>query len=234
MDQSKHDDANLAEVKAVLDRLQRISGKPLAGSSRTAGDDAGQKQPAQTAPTEDGRSSPSVTFGSHVRDRRLLKAAVLIGALLAISMSATVFVANSRRAASVKEPADVVSEELATVVSRDPSRTIAKEPAPENAPAPEDKKPETVVKDALQLMASGRVQAARVALLGVTGEGSADVAWTLARSYDPNYLVTLRAADAGPDVAQATRWYRIWYDIAVKQGLVSDGVSLDRIIESMN
>jgi hypothetical protein len=46
--------------------------------------------------------------------------------------------------------------------------------------------------------------------------------------------MTIRGADAKPDVAEATRWYRTWFDIAVKQGLVADSVSLDRIIRSMN
>jgi hypothetical protein len=83
-------------------------------------------------------------------------------------------------------------------------------------------------------MASGQVRAAREVLLRVTKEESADVAWTLARSYDPNFLITIQAADAAPDVPEATRWYRAWYDIAVKQGLVADSVPLDRIIRSMN
>jgi hypothetical protein len=78
------------------------------------------------------------------------------------------------------------------------------------------------------------VQAARAELLRVAQEGSADVAWAIARSYDPNFLGMLSDADAGPDVAEATRWYRAWYDIAVKQGLVADSVSLDRIVRSMH
>jgi hypothetical protein len=44
----------------------------------------------------------------------------------------------------------------------------------------------------------------------------------------------VQAADTAPDVAEATRWYRAWFDIAVKQGLVADSVSLDRIIRSMS
>jgi len=82
-------------------------------------------------------------------------------------------------------------------------------------------------------MNAGRVQAARQQLLRVVAEGSADVAWALARSYDPNFLSTIRSADAGPDIGEATRWYRAWYAISVKQGLVADSVSLERIINSM-
>ena len=67
----------------------------------------------------------------------------------------------------------------------------------------------------------------------MAAEGSPDVAWALARSYDPNYLGSIPATDAGPDIEQATRWYRTWYAAAVKQGLVADSVSLERIIGSM-
>ena len=86
---------------------------------------------------------------------------------------------------------------------------------------------------AVGLMAAGRIQAAREALLRLAPEDSADAAWALARSYDPNYVFTIPGADAGPNVAEATRWYRTWYAVSVKQGLVGDSVSLDRIIRSM-
>jgi hypothetical protein len=116
---------------------------------------------------------------------------------------------------------------------------------PPQAAAPQDSTPATsetrgfeksraALMAASGLMASGRVQAARATLLRVAPERSADVAWTLARSYDPNFLSAIPAADAGSNVAEAIRWYRTWYDIAVQQGLVADSVSLDRIIRSMN
>jgi hypothetical protein len=84
-------------------------------------------------------------------------------------------------------------------------------------------------------MAKGQVRAARERLLALTAGGSpnADVAWALARSYDPNVLVEVPAADAAPDIEEATRWYRAWYAAAVRQGLVADSVSLERIIGSM-
>jgi len=82
-------------------------------------------------------------------------------------------------------------------------------------------------------MSSGRVQAARSELFSIDPKGSVDVAWALARSYDPNFLSTLSAADAAPDIAEATRWYRTWYALAVKEGLVADTVSPERIIRSM-
>ena len=77
------------------------------------------------------------------------------------------------------------------------------------------------------------MQAARKQLLGSVSEGAADVAWMLARSYDPNFLAAIPAADADPDIEQATRWYRAWYAAAVSQGLVPNSVSVERIIGSM-
>jgi hypothetical protein len=56
----------------------------------------------------------------------------------------------------------------------------------------------------------------------------------LARSYDSNVLAAIPAADAAPDIEQATRWYRTWYAAAVSQGLVPNSVSVERIIGSMH
>ena len=89
------------------------------------------------------------------------------------------------------------------------------------------------VEAAQALMSTGRVQAARQQLLAIASDGSPDVAWALARSYDPNHLKGVQGADAGPDVAEATRWYRTWYAAAVKQGMISDSVSLEKIVGSM-
>jgi hypothetical protein len=82
-------------------------------------------------------------------------------------------------------------------------------------------------------MANGRVQAARRQLVRLASEGSADAAWSLARSYDPNYLGTIPSADAAADVEEATRWYQTWRTVAVKEGLVAGSISLERIIRSM-
>jgi hypothetical protein len=89
------------------------------------------------------------------------------------------------------------------------------------------------VEAAQALMSTGRVQAARQRLLAMASDGSPHVAWALARSYDPNHLKEIQGADAGPDVAEATRWYHTWYAAAVKQRMITDGVSLEKIIGSM-
>jgi len=89
------------------------------------------------------------------------------------------------------------------------------------------------VEAAQALMSTGRVQAARQQLLAIASDDSPDVAWALARSYDPNHLKGVQGADAGPDVAEATRWYRTWYAAAVKQGMITDSISLEKIVGSM-
>ena len=89
------------------------------------------------------------------------------------------------------------------------------------------------VEAAQALMSTGGVQAARQQLLAMAPDGSPHVAWALARSYDPNHLKEIQGADAAPDVAEATRWYRTWYAAAVKQRMISDSVSVEKIIGSM-
>jgi hypothetical protein len=100
-------------------------------------------------------------------------------------------------------------------------------------PVPAARPSRAGVDAAQDLLAKGQVQAARKQLLGLASADAADVAWMLARSYDPNFLVTLPSADGAGDVEQATRWYRIWHAAAVKQGLVPNSVSVERIIGSM-
>jgi hypothetical protein len=89
------------------------------------------------------------------------------------------------------------------------------------------------VEAAQALMSAGRVQAARQRLLAMAPDDTPEVAWALARSYDPNHLRGIQGADAAPDIAEATRWYRAWHAAAVKQSMITDGVSLDKIIGSM-
>jgi len=119
-----------------------------------------------------------------------------------------------------------------------PSSYAAPEPASTAAPAAvvppaHSLPPVPALQVATGLMAAGRILAAREELLRLAPEDTADVAWALARTYDPNFLATIPGADAAPNVAEATRWYRTWYAVAVKEGLVGDSVSLDRIIGSM-
>jgi len=242
MRHSKHDDSKLAEVKAVLERLQRISRGPQADDTQTAKKQAAPPQLPQVAerlaPGEDSGLSPQVDTAApsvhlDVTKRRLVQAAAATAALLAVFggiYKLMKLVAFNRQTASVVEPPR-------DVVRRDSGGPMVEQVYPPAAPptpsASETQNSPAALQSASALMMSGQVRAARTELLRVAQEGSADVAWALARSYDPNFLGAIAAADASPDVAEATRWYQTWYAIAVKQGLVADSVSLERIIRSM-
>jgi len=118
-------------------------------------------------------------------------------------------------------------------LARAPSRPASSPPSRSATPRVAPPEPAAALQVAVGLMSAGQVQAAREELLRLAVEDSVDAAWALARSYDPNFLATIRGADAGPDIAEAARWYRRWHAISVKQGLVADSVSVDRIIRSM-
>jgi hypothetical protein len=130
---------------------------------------------------------------------------------------------------SFRQPTDP-TENRAPTSSGAPTEMVSRQSDAASPPSPLAGQ---VLQSALQQMASGRIQTARGQLLPIASEGSADAAWSLARSYDPNYLATIPSADAAADVEEATRWYQIWHTIAVKEGLVADSISLERIIRSM-
>jgi hypothetical protein len=249
MRHSKHHDRNLVEVRAVLERLQRISRGPRADDSQTAKKQAPPRRspPAAEPPmlAEDSRLSAAIEAAAssdrpNVTRRRLVEAAAAIAALLVVLAGIERFLAFNRPTASVVQSSqdgvreDAVSRDSVAAATGDVLvRPVYPPVASAAPPASATQKSEAALQAASALIMSGHVQAARTELLRAAQEGSADVAWALARSYDPNFLNTMAATDASPDVAEATRWYRTWYEIAVKQGLVADSVSVDRIIRSM-
>jgi len=243
MRHSQHDDPNLTEVKAVLERLHRISRGQHADDMQTAKKQALPRQFPQAAerlvPEEDPSLSPAIETAApsdhpNVTKRRLLQAAAAIAVLLIVFGGIARFMALNRQTASVAPPpGDVLSGDSVAATGGATIPSVYP-PAPAPTPlAPETQRSPAALQAASALTTSGQVLAARTELLRVAQEGSADVAWALARSYDPNFLGAIAATDASPDVVQATRWYRTWYDIAVKQGLVADSVSVERIIRSM-
>jgi hypothetical protein len=229
MRHSKHDDADLAEVKAILGRLQRISRNPREGGAPSRDDTNPAAPRSMRSETPESTAHGSLSVTAQVNTRRLVKAGILLAPLMAVVAGVIIFanLDGQNHAVVVKERrADVGRESVPTAIP-------APAPAQDQKPAVEEA-PKSLALHASDLMASGQVQAARSALLRAPQDDSADVAFALALSYDPNYLATIPAPDAGPDVTEAKRWYRTWYDIAVKQGLVSDRVPLERIIRSMN
>lgn len=221
MRHSEHD-GNLAEVKAILGRLQHISRTRRPGDARAASDDAAS--PALRPKRQDG-SSPAAGIP------RFATVALVAVPLLAIVAGAgfvAVLSGNRQPDAVVKTPPPDGSPHAAAAGDTPAQGRDQATPKSEDA-----SNLSATLQLSSELTASGQVQAARAALLRVMPNDSADVAWALARSYDPNYLATIAAPDAGPDITEATRWYRTWYDIAVRQRQVSDNVSLERVIRAM-
>lgn len=123
------------------------------------------------------------------------------------------------------------------------SPTMAARPAPPTKDEPlsseESKRAEnTLPVTALVALAEGHMKAGRIktgrSLLRPRVEaGSAEAAFAMAKSYDPNYLSTISNADEQPDAEKAEYWYREWHKKAVEQGLVSKTMNIDRLIRSL-
>jgi hypothetical protein len=203
MNQSRREDRKLSEVKGVLHRLQGLPAERQSAGPRSA---------------EHGFRRGYMVGIASTMTVMVMAAMVLIFGYVFPGFwpdaTSTPKDGPNRQPASSKVPeagSAVSPQEL-----RGASTTVS-----------------AAVEAAQALMSTGRVQAARQRLLAMASEGSPEVAWALARSYDPNYLKGIQGADAGPNVAEATRWYRTWHAAAVTQGMITDGVSLEKIIASM-
>ncbi len=104
---------------------------------------------------------------------------------------------------------------------------------PGEAPALSHQEADALLTDARRLLSEGNVSIARALLLRGGAGAHADVAFVLAQSYDPNYLQSLPNADSTPDPSEAARWYKKWYELAVRSGLEMDPGRLQRIINAM-
>jgi hypothetical protein len=197
-------DPKLTEVRAVLQRLQTFSAQP---------------------DNVEIQREPGRTHGSFAPGRA--PAAIALTTVGAVAFVGLVWLTYSL-AARTPSPA------AATPNAPLNGPAIPPVEASVSPPALRPARPQAATEVAQDLLARGHVQAARKQLLASVSEGVADVAWMLARSYDPNFLSTIPAADAGADVEQATRWYRAWYAAAVAQGLVPNSVSVERVISSMH
>jgi hypothetical protein len=207
MAHSNNKDPKLSEVKAVLQRLQGFEAEPEPATNKSAGTDR-----------RSGRGAVVAAW--------IVILATAVGLLGAIYL----FVLTTGPG---PDPPRTAEEAPARTVGVPPSPPQAQEPAPAlQRPDPAAPDVKAALEGARALMAKGKVRAAREQLLTLATKGSPDAAWDLARSYDPNVLAGL-SADATPDVKEATRWYRTWYAAAVRDGLVADSVSLERIIGSM-
>jgi hypothetical protein len=90
-----------------------------------------------------------------------------------------------------------------------------------------------VLREARRLLEANEIEAARQKLRAHSPEQHADIAWALARTYDPLHIRSVGADAAAGDVQEAEKWYRRWYTIGVESGLVSRSFRIDRLIEAM-
>jgi hypothetical protein len=239
-------DPKLGEVRAVLERLQTFaadpdSTQPPHEASNGAAFNGHATGAHKSGSPEAGAHAP-VSYDSGFHEsagRRRAPAAIGLGiagtVLIALGVVWLIVSPGDRgelSAAATPAATPDVTPAGRAISERDAS---AKEPVPPAAkePLPPVRPSRAGIDAAQDLLSRGQVQAARKQLLGLASAEATDVAWMLARSYDPNFLVTLPSSDGSPDVEQATRWYRIWHAAAVKQGLVPNSVSVERIIGSM-
>lgn len=208
------EDPNLAEVKAVLKKLQRLdlpSNGDIERDQKTA---LHRPSPAKNAP-------PPVRSGMDVFDRKHAAIAVrpvvpksklpiyMLGGAIIIGGGAALF---------------------ATGIVKSPGSRVSQNPA---APAQNKEAEALLVRDARRMLSEGDVTQARARLLLGGPTIHAELAFMLAQSYDPNYLRTLPKANGAPDRSEAERWYKKWYELAISSGLEMDSERLNRIINAM-
>jgi hypothetical protein len=212
------EDPNLAEVKAVLRKLQRLdlpdeahplperappplqrsAPPPLAPQNLNVFD---RKRAAFERPAAVARLSPKLS------KRSLIYAA---SALAFIAVAGAVY-------AWVKAPPKS-------------SAIVAKEDA---RPAVSRLDESILITEARAFLSKGDVLSARTVLKRGGPEERADLAFLLAQSFDPNYVRNLPSANAKAERAEAERWYRKWHQLAVNSGLEMDSERLRRIINAM-
>jgi hypothetical protein len=218
MGQPGREDRNLREVRAVLRRLQGLPAEPQSARPAELGFRRGYLIGIASTTTVMVTAALVVIFGYVLPDSGPPATSTTKQA------TSTPKDDPNRQMASLKLP-DAKLPDASGVVTR-PAVSTEERPVASATVSP-------AVEAAQALMSTGRVQAARQRLLAMAPDSSPHVAWALARSYDPNHLKEIQGADAAPDVAEATRWYNTWYAAAVKQRIISDNVSLGKIISSM-
>lgn len=91
--------------------------------------------------------------------------------------------------------------------------------------------PDALVR-ARSALQAGHVKEARALLAAGVADAHSEAAFVYARSFDPGFLGTLAGSDAAPDVVEAARWYRRWYELAQKEGAVTT-MRLDLLLRSL-
>ena len=219
------EDPNLADVKAVLRKLQRLD---VSGEAQPSPDRIVPRRPRSVPPEGSGEQLLSIFkrkqeafFIGSVRPRLSRRSLILAGAALALIAGASALLDLGE---SPNSFAGIEREKHSPMLDK-------KHEEPNSVP---DKKNEVILlTEARRLIGEGDVEAARKHLMQGGPEARAEVAFLLAQTFDPNYLRSLPASNSLPDRVQAEGWYRKWYELAVSSGLEMDGGRLLRIIKAM-
>ncbi|MGO8953040.1 MAG: hypothetical protein ACLPWS_04015 [Rhodomicrobium sp.] len=216
------EDPGLAEVKAVLRKLQRLD--PVADAGH---DQANQSNPGLlAAPAHP--SSPPVRADISIFDRKhaaiaaagpktrpkrrialqLFSAGVLIGGVAILFAAGTFHLPKSLRTGTQTKDTAAIAQ-----TKESESKLLAEE---------------------RRILSEGDVILARSRLLRDEPGRRPEVAFMLAQSYDPNYLQSLAKTNGLPDPAEAERWYKRWHELAAQSGLEMDSGRLQRIINAMH
>lgn len=202
------DNPELAEVRAILLKVQRLGMKP---EDPPAGAD-----PVPTAPSAKAQAVPPHPANIAVFDRKA-KAVQKSGPETHPEVHLPLYLGAAGALMAA------VAILFATGIMS----------LPGEAPALSRQEEEILFTDARRLLSDGNVLLARAMLLRAVAGGDADVAFLLAQSYDPNYLRSVPRANSTPDPSEAARWYRKWYELAMRSGLKMDPLQLQRVINAM-
>ena len=208
------EDPNLADVKAVLRKLQRLD---VSGEAQPSPDRIVPTPPRSVPPEGSGKQLLSIfkrkqaAFSIRsVTPRLSQRSLIFAGAALTLIACASVLVGL-----------------------RDSSNSSAGIEREKQSPMLDKKNEVILLTEARRLIGEGDVESARKRLMQGGPEARADVAFLLAQTFDPNYLRSLPASNSLPDRVQAEGWYRKWYELAVNSGLEMDSGRLQRIIKAM-
>lgn len=240
-------DQKLEEVRAILQRLQRISAGAEEDEAPVVPSPVYAARPGTNGSALHGTASAPQTPALS-RDKKLVVIAVPV--LAALGLVGTVLWSLSGEETPAARDGKPVAEAPAPPATpSEPQKTAAavaprSEPAvPERlaiapvATAPSVLPPANPDAERLAvaqgLMDKGKIAEARRVLKNDLASRHPEAALLLARSFDPNSLQLIANADAGPDPAEAEHWYRRWSELAAGGGLALDRERLDRIIKAM-
>ena len=215
------EDPNLADVKAVLRKLQRLD---ASGEAQPSPDRIVPRPPRSVPPEGSGQQLLGIFkrkreafFIRSVRPRLSRRSVIFAGAALTLIACASVLVGLRN---SPNSSAGIEREKYSPMLDKKPEEL--------------DKKNEVILlTEARRLIGEGDVESARKRLMQGGPEARAEVAFLLAQTFDPNYLRSLPTSNSLPDRVQAERWYKKWHELAVNSGLEMDSGRLQRIINAM-